>query len=322
MKKFILIAAVAFSIIGCGDKKNQDGNLENSELSGTITVDGSSTVYPVTEAIAEEFRTVQPRVNVTIGVSGTGGGFKKFGRGEINIANASRAIKAEEEAVASKNNINFVALKVAHDGLAVLKNPENDWLTNITPEELKMIWEPAAQDKIKKWNQIRPEWPNEEIRLYGPGVASGTFDYFTEAIVGESGSSRGDYTASEDDNVLVQGISGDKYALGFFGLAYYEENKDKLELVGITQGEEAITPTAETVSNGTYPLARPLFIYVNSTSLKNPEVVQFVEFYLDEVGSLAEDVGYISLSQEEYITQKEKFQDFLQSNTEESTTAK
>lgn len=321
MKKTLLIAALAFSIIGCGDKKNQDENGENKELSGTITVDGSSTVYPVTEAVAEEFRNTQPRVNVTIGVSGTGGGFQKFGRGEINIANASRSIKAEEKAVATENNVDLVELKVASDGIAVVKNPENDWLESITPEELKMIWEPAAQENIKRWNQIRPEWPNEEIRLYGPGVASGTFDYFTEAIVGKSGSSRGDYTASEDDNVLVQGIAGDKYALGFFGLAYYEENKDKLELVGITSGEETILPTAETVSDGTYPLARPLYIYVNSTSLENPEVVEFVRFYLNEVDELANDVGYISLPQEEYEAQIEKFNSFIDANTTGETAA-
>jgi len=301
-------------VVAC--KNEKESKTENfSELSGTIKVDGSSTVFPVTEAVAEEFRAVQPKVKVTIGVSGTGGGFKKFSRGETNLSNASRPIKDKEKAACAENNINYLELEVAYDGLAVLVNPENDWVDNFTVEELKKIWEPAAQGKIMKWNQIRPEWPNEEIHLFGPGVASGTYDYFTEAIVGKSGSSRGDFTASEDDHVLVQGIAGDKYSLGFFGLAYYAENKDKLTLIGVNNGEEVVKPTLETVSNGTYrPLSRPLFIYVNSTSVKSREVVEFVNFYLENAGELSKDVGYIPLPAENYTKQTENFKTFVESN--------
>lgn len=306
---------LAITVIACGEKKEKNPAVEGKTLTGTIKVDGSSTVFPITEAVAEEFRIAAPDVKVTIGVSGTGGGFKKFSRGETNLSNASRPIKDKEKAACAENNINYLELEVAYDGLAVLVNPENDWVDNFTVEELKKIWEPAAQGVIMKWNQIRPEWPNEEIHLFGPGVASGTYDYFTEAIVGKSGSSRGDFTASEDDHVLVQGIAGDKYALGFFGLAYYAENKDKLTLIGVNNGEEVVKPTLETVSNGTYrPLSRPLFIYVNSTSVQSPEVIEFVNFYIDNAGELSEDVGYISLPSENYKTQKENFKTFVESN--------
>ena len=312
----ITIIAIALTLGACGDKNENNKSVENktSELSGTIKVDGSSTVFPVTEAVAEEFRTEQPKVKVTIGVSGTGG-FKKFSRGETHISDASRPIKDKEKAACAENNINYIELEVAYDGLAVLVNPENDWVTSFDIETLKKIWEPAAQGKIMKWNQINPEWPDEEIHLYGPGVASGTYDYFTKAIVGKSGSSRGDYTASEDDHVLVQGIAGDKYSLGFFGLAYYSENADKLTLIGVHNGTEVIKPTLETVSNGTYkPLSRPLFIYVNSTSVSSPEVVEFVNFYLDNASYLSKDVGYIPLPKEEYKKQKENFKTFVESN--------
>lgn len=318
MKKVLFIALAAFIMLACGNNKGQ-----NEEESGTITVDGSSTVYPITEAVAEEFRAERPKVNVTIGVSGTGGGFQKFTRGETDISDASREIKAKEAALAKENNINYVELEVAYDGLAVVINPENDWAKSFTVEELKKIWEPAAQGEIMKWNQINPEWPNEEIHLFGPGVASGTFDYFTEAIVGEGGASRGDFTASEDDNVLVQGVAGDKYGLGFFGLAYYEANSDKLELAAVDGGNGPITPSAETVNNGTYsPLSRPLFIYVSSTAIQDPTVVEFVEFYLDEAGSLAKDVGYFPLTEEEYAEQKEKFENFVKENQKEKKETK
>jgi phosphate transport system substrate-binding protein len=318
MKKIVLIVSLAFVALACGEKKEKVSKEEKSEnvlLEGTIKVDGSSTVFPITEAVAEEFRTAQPKVKVTIGVSGTGGGFKKFSRGETNLSNASRPIKDKEKAACAENNINYLELEVAYDGLAVLVNPENDWVDSFTVEELRKIWEPAAQGVIMKWNQIRPEWPNEEIHLFGPGVASGTYDYFTEAIVGKSGSSRGDFTASEDDHVLVQGIAGDKFSLGFFGLAYYAENKDKLTLIGVHNGEEVVKPTLETVSNGTYsPLSRPLFVYVNSTSVKFPEVVEFVNFYLENSGELSTDVGYIPLPSELYTAQIEKFKTFVNNN--------
>ncbi len=316
MKKAIFIISLALVIGACGEKKTKESNSENTgTLSGTIKVDGSSTVFPITEAVAEEYRAIQPEVKVTIGVSGTGGGFKKFSRGETNISNASRPIKDKEKAACEENNITYLELEVAYDGLAVLVHPENDWVDSFTIKELKKIWEPAAQGKIMKWNQIRPEWPNEEIHLFGPGVASGTYDYFTEAIVGKSGSSRGDFTASEDDHVLVQGIAGDKFSLGFFGLAYYSENKDKLKLIGVHNGEEVVKPTLETVSNGTYrPLSRPLFIYVNSTSVASPEVVEFVNFYIENAGELSKDVGYIPLPSGNYIKQKESFKTFVESN--------
>lgn len=317
MKKIVLALSLALIVIACGNKENKKEvtNNETANLTGTIKVDGSSTVFPITEAVAEEFRAVQPKVKVTIGVSGTGGGFKKFSRGETNLSNASRPIKDKEKAACAENNINYLELEVAYDGLAVLVNPENDWVDYFTVEELQKIWEPAAQGVLMKWNQIRPEWPNKEIHLFGPGVASGTYDYFTEAIVGKSGSSRGDFTASEDDHVLVQGIAGDKYSLGFFGLAYYTENKDKLTLIGVHNGESVVKPTLETVSNGTYkPLSRPLFIYVNSTSVKSPQVVDFVKFYIDNAGELSKDVGYIPLPSENYKKQKKKFKTFVETN--------
>lgn len=309
MKKTIFIATIALLAYACGDSAKDTENK-------SITIDGSSTVYPLTEAVAEEFRNVQPKVQVTIGVSGTGGGFKKFCRNEINIANASRPIKDSEASVCGENGVDYLELKVAYDGLAVIVHPENDWVDHFTVEELKKIWEPAAQGEIMRWNQIRPEWPDEEMHLYGPGVASGTYDYFTEAVVGKSGSSRGDYTASEDDNVLVQGIEGDKYSLGFFGLAYYEENKEKLKLVGVDNGKGIIKPSLQTVSDGTYePLSRPLLIYLNSSSLNSHEVVEFVDFYLQEAGMLAKEIGYVPLPKEEYDQQIEKFNNFNSKDT-------
>jgi phosphate transport system substrate-binding protein len=309
MKIKLFYFASLILLAACGGNSNQT----SEKLSGTIKIDGSSTVYPVTEAVAEEFRVNQPDVQVTIGISGTGGGFKKFGRGETDLSDASRPIKQKEIEVCNENNISYVELTVAFDGLAVLINPENDWVDHLTVEELKLLWEPAAQGVIMKWNQIRPEWPNEEIHLYGPGVASGTYDYFTEAVVGESGSSRGDFTASEDDNVLVQGIAGDKYGLGFFGLAYYEENKDKLSLVAVDGGNGPVHPSIETVSNGTYsPLSRPLFIYVNSTAAKKTEVQEFISFYLKNAPVLSQEVGYVALPAEAYTKETEKFNAFIQ----------
>lgn len=303
-------------LISCGGGKEQGGNAENGNgeagsVSGEVKIDGSSTVYPITEAVAEEFRNVNKDVRVTIAVSGTGGGFKKFGRGETDINNASKAINEEQKKLASENNINYVDLMVAYDGLAVVVNPKNDWAKDITVAELKKIWEPAAQEKITRWNQIRPEWPNEPLRLYGPGVESGTFEYFTEVVVGKAKSSRGDFTASEDDNVLVQGVSGDKFALGFFGLAYVTENKDKLKLVTVG----GVSPSLETVRNKTYtPLSRPLYLYVSSAAVKKPAIKQFVDFYLENAEELSKEVGYIPLMPEEYNREKEKFKAFTSGN--------
>ncbi|MFO7656961.1 MAG: PstS family phosphate ABC transporter substrate-binding protein [Bacteroidales bacterium] len=308
MRNIIPLLLTIILISACGGNKSS----KKEGLSGDIKIDGSSTVYPVTEAVAEEFRAVHPRVNITIGISGTGGGFKKFGRGETDISDASRPIKQSEIDLCNENNIHYTEISVAYDGLTVLVNPSNNWVDHFTVAELKKLWEPDAQGKITRWNQIRAEWPDEEIRLYGPGVASGTYDYFTEAIVGTAGSSRGDFTASEDDNVLVQGIAGDKLGLGFFGLAYYEENKDKLKVIPVDGGNGPIYPTLETVSNGSYfPLSRPLFIYVNSIAGKRAEVQEFIRFYLENVPELSKEVGYIPMESNTYNAEKEKFEKFI-----------
>ncbi len=313
IKILSLALIISFLIASCGSKNNaENGTIDTSaKLTGEIKIDGSSTVYPITEAVAEEFRVDQPDVKVTVGVSGTGGGFKKFGRGEIDINDASRLIKEAESAICAESNIKFVDLKIAYDGLLIIVNKENSWVDHFTVEELKKIWEPEAQGKITRWNQIRSTWPAEEFHLYGPGVASGTYDYFTEAIVGKSGSSRGDYTASEDDNVLVQGIAGDKNGIAFFGLAYYEENKEQLKLVGVDNGKGPVVPSIETVKNGTYaPLARPIYIYVSDVAAKRAEVTNFVNFYLTNAPTLVPDVGYISLTDDEYKSEIEKFKTF------------
>ena len=272
-----------------------------------VKADGSSTVYPITEAVAEEFRDENTaRIRTTIGVSGTGGGFKKFCTGETDIQNASRPIKKSEVAACAKNGVEYVELPVAYDGLAVVVNLSNDWVDHFTVEELKKIWEPAAQGKLTRWSQVREGWPDKEIRLFGPGVDSGTFDYFTEAIVGESGASRGDFTASEDDNVLVQGISTDRLAMGFFGFAYYDYNRDSLKLVPIEDGNDSngsgpILAEYDNILNGTYqPLSRPLFIYVAKESLKRPEVKQFAGYYLSKAAELSREVGYVSLPERAY----------------------
>ncbi|GAB7388609.1 PstS family phosphate ABC transporter substrate-binding protein [Bacillaceae bacterium] len=271
-----------------------------AQLSGDVKIDGSSTVYPITEAVAEEFMAVHPDVNVTVNVSGTGGGFKKWVSGETDINDASRPIKEEEAAQAKENGIEPVEIPVAYDGITVVVNPQNDWVDHLTVEELKKIWEPNS--KVKKWSDIRPDWPNEEIKLYGPGTESGTFAYFTEAINGEEGASRTDYQASEDDNTLVTGVSGDKYALGYFGYAYYVENKDKLKAVPIDGGKGPVEPTEQTINDGSYsPLSRPVFIYVSSKALaEKPQVKAFVEFYLKEGKELVPEIGYIKLPEEKY----------------------
>jgi len=308
--KFFAITGLVALLGACGSKNSNEST--SNELSGEIKIDGSSTVYPITEAVAEEFRSVQPKVKVTVGISGTGGGFKKFSRGETDISDASRVIKDSEKEVCAQNNISYVDLTVAYDGMAVVVNKENTWVDYFTVDELKKMWEPAAQGKVTKWSQIREGWPDEEFKLFGPGVASGTYDYFTEAIIGESGSSRGDYTASEDDNVLVLGIAGDKDAVGFFGLAYFEENMDKLKLVGVDNGNGPVIPEMETVKDGTYtPLSRPIFIYINSLAAKRPEIQEFVNFYLENAPKLVPDIGYVPLPDEQYVEERKSFADFL-----------
>jgi phosphate transport system substrate-binding protein len=279
-----------------------------------IKIDGSSTVFPITEAVAEEFQKINRDAKVTVGISGTGGGFKKFCGAEIDISDASRPIKASEVDQCAKNKVQYIELPIAYDGIAVLVNPKNNWVDHLTVKELKKIWEPEAQGKIKKWNQIRPTWPDKEIHLFGPGVDSGTFDYFTEAIVGKTGASRGDYTASEDDNVLVQGIATDPLALGFFGVSYYDTNKDRLKLVPIddendANGKGPILPDYDNVVKGTYqPLARPIFIYVSKTSAEKPEIRQFVDFYLKNGAALSKEVGYIALPENAYPLAQKRFE--------------
>ena len=276
-------------------------------LQGDVILDGSSTVFPISEAMAEEFQRAHSNVRVTVGTSGTGGGFKKFCAGETAISNASRPIEADEKELCQKGNVEFVELPVGFDALTVVVNPKNTWAKCLTTVELKTMWEPAAQGKINNWNQVRRDFPNEPLALFGPGTDSGTFDYFTEAISGEEGASRGDFTASEDDNVLVQGVVGNPNALGYFGLAYYEANRDRLERVAIDDGNAAngqgcVQPSAETVLNGTYqPLARPMFIYVNAKKLDRPEIKAFTDFYLNPQNKkLVSEAGYIPMSDPVY----------------------
>lgn len=268
-----------------------------------IQVDGSSTVYPITEAVAEEFQKANKGVNVTVGVSGTGGGFKKFCRGEIDISDASRPIKDKEIKACKEAGIKYIELPVAYDALTVVINPKNEWVKEMTVDELKTMWEPAAQGKVTKWSQVNAKWPDAPIALYGPGADSGTFDYFTEEVVGKSKASRGDFTASEDDNVLVQGVAQDKNALGYFGFAYYVENQNRLKAVPVVNPKtgKAVLPSLENVENGTYaPLSRPIFIYVSEKSLKKPEVKNFVNYYLQHAAKLSKEVGYVPLPKKEY----------------------
>lgn len=319
----LVIVSLAFvGTPGCGKKQASSngidafkpdlGTIKPAEIpeGSVVQVDGSSTVYPVTEAVAEEFQTaVNGRAKVTVGVSGTGGGFKKFCRGEIDISDASRPITAEEMKLAKENGVEYIELPVCFDALTVAVHPDNDWADSITVAELKKMWEPEAEGKVVKWSDVREGWPDEKLVLYGPGTDSGTFDYFTEAIVGKSKASRRDFTPSEDDNVLVQGISGDKYALGYFGYAYYEPNKDKMKALAIQKDDKPpVKPSLSTVLDGTYdPLSRPLFIYVNSKSAEKPEVNAFVEFYLNNAKALSQEVGYVPLPDKAYEMAKQRF---------------
>jgi phosphate transport system substrate-binding protein len=307
------VCALLAATIACGGGGGGSEEASSGLPSQVIAIDGSSTVFPVTEAMAEQFQANNPGTRITVGISGTGGGFQKFCRGETDISDASRPIRPTEREACLKGGVEYIELPVAYDGLAVVVHPKNTWASSMTVEELKRLWEPAAQGKITRWNQIRQGWPDQEIRLFGAGVDSGTFDYFTEAIVGTATQSRGDYTSSEDDNVIVQGVSRDEYALGYFGYAYYEENRDRLKLVAIDDGDDTngkgpILPSPETVRDGTYhPLSRPIFIYPRLASLDRPEVTALVEFYLGEGVPLVRDVGYVPLTDDEYDLVRERF---------------
>ena len=268
-------------------------------LSGEIVIDGSSTVYPVTVAAAEDFRKEHPQVQIPVGISGTGGGFKKFTAGETEVSDASRPIKDSERELAAQNGITFIELAVAYDGLSVLVNPDNDWASCLTTDQLHEIWKPDSE--ITSWNQVDPSYPNLDIVLYGPDADSGTFDYFTEEINGDTGIIRDDFFPAVDDNVLVQGIAGDRGALGYFGYAYYVANTDKLKLVGVDGGSGCIEPNETTINDGSYsPLSRPLYIYVSIEALSRPEVKAFVEYYLANAADLAASVGYVGLPQPLY----------------------
>jgi len=302
MKNIFIILSLGLILSSCGDKKN---NAE--QLTGSIAIDGSGTVFPISEAVAEEFLKVEPRVKVTVGESGTGGGFKKFATGVIDICDASREIKDSEIALCKENGIEYVQLTVTLDGISIVVNKDNTWAKTMTTEELKKLWEPNSA--INKWSDLRAEWPNEEIHLYGPNTSHGTYDFFTEVIMGESGASRTDYNAVSDYNVAVQGIEKDKYALGYFGLSYYEENKDKLGVVAIDNGNGAVSPSIETVANNEYaPLSRSLYIFVNKKSALRPEVQKFVNFYLENAPELSKEVGYVPMPQSGYVKQKTVFE--------------
>lgn len=304
--------------LGCSDRRqeatNAPGEGEGKSAAaaaapGAVTIDGSSTVFPISEAVAEEFQKGN-KARVTIGVSGTGGGFKKFCHGEVAVTGASRPIKSVEVELCKEANIEYIELPVAYDGIAVVTHKDSGFMDPIKVEELKKIWEPEAQGKVKRWNQIRSDWPDQEILLFGPGVDSGTYDYFTQAIVGTEHSSRGDFTSSEDDNVLVQGVATAPGSLGFFGFAYYEENKDKLHLIGVDAGKGPIKPSQQTVADGSYnPLSRPIFIYVSKKAAGRPEVTDFVNFYLSEGKALVKETGYIPLPDKAYELASKRFKE-------------
>ena len=297
------LSALAFTAAACGGGGTQT---PGAAAPATVTLDGSSTVFPISEAVAEEFQKAHTSVRVTVGISGTGGGFQKFCRAETDISNASRPITKKEIEACTAAGVSFIELPVAYDGLAVVVNPKATWIDHVTTAELKTIWAPEAQDKVKRWSDVRKGWPDRELHLFGAGVDSGTYDYFTQAINGKEGASRGDFTSSEDDNVLVQGISSDETALGFMPYAYYAENRAQLKLVAVDDGVAdngagPVLPSVDTVKGGSYqPLSRPVFIYVSLKALDRPEVKQFVDFYVAQGGALAEEVGYVPLGDRGY----------------------
>ncbi|MGY8881127.1 MAG: PstS family phosphate ABC transporter substrate-binding protein [Dehalococcoidia bacterium] len=299
-KALIVTSLLIVGIIAaCGGGEGGSG-AESSE----ILIDGSSTVFPISQAVAEEFRVDRPEVQIPVGISGTGGGFKRFVEGEIDIADASRPIKDSESAQAAANGVEFTEFTIAYDGLSIVINKSNDFATCLTVAELKQIWEPGSS--VDNWNEVRSEFPDKPLRLYGPDTDSGTFDYFTAAINDKEDASRADYTASSDDNVLVQGVSGDQGAMGYFGFAYYTENSEILNVVSVDGGDGCVAPSVSTINDGSYsPLSREMFIYVNNASLERTEVRDFIEFYMNNAAELAEEVGYVGLSEADYQLQLE-----------------
>lgn len=300
-------ACIAASVIfGCGQSapdQASGGGGGNAKLSGAISMDGSSTVFPISQALAEMFMDENSGVKVTVNLSGTGAGFKKLIANEIDIAGASRPVESEEFEKLKGNKIEFVEVPVAFDGLTVVVNPKNTWVDHLTTAELKKIWE--AGSTVKTWKDIRPTWPDQAIKLFGPGTDSGTFDYFTEAICGKKGNSRADYTASEDDNQLVQGVAGEEYGLGYFGFAYYEQSMDKLKVVPVDGGGGPITPSKEAIMDGTYqPLSRPLFLYVKKAAIDRPEVSALLDFFFADPAKVIEAAKYIPFNPGEYDTVK------------------
>lgn len=304
-------ALVALLALGCGGAADAP---DGEELSGTVQVDGSSTVYPITEAIAEEFQREHPDTRVTVGVSGTGGGFQRFCSGEIDISDASREIKPSEAEACEANGVSYEEIRIAWDGIAIVVHPSNDFVQCLTVDELKRIWEPGST--VENWSQVRDGFPDLEMELYGPGTDSGTFDYFTEVVVGEEDASRPDYTGSEDDNVLVRGVTGDEGSLGYFGFAYYEENHDRLKVLGVDPGDGCVEPTVETIETGEYePLSRPLYLYVSDRGLAKPQVEAFVEFALENGAELVRSVGYVPLSAEQYAEELENVRGLAEAAT-------
>ena len=304
-----ILVTILWGLVACGsdqEEQTADALLVLSELTGTIEVDGSSTVYPISEAVAEEFNKLYPKVRVNVGVSGTGGGFKRFTVGETDISGASRLIRnPKETSKAEANGVTYDELRLGTDGLSVLVNLDNDFVDCLTVEELNAIWMPEST--INNWSQVRTGFPDQKMRLYGPDSDSGTFDYFTEEVNDEVQASRSDYTASADDNVLVQGIAGDKGSLGYFGYAYYQENKDKLKLLAVDSGSGCVQPNLQTIPSGEYsPLSRPLFIYVNEKSYQRPEVKTFVDFYMDKGPDLTNEVGYVASQDAVYADNRDR----------------
>ncbi|MGH3920097.1 MAG: PstS family phosphate ABC transporter substrate-binding protein [Pseudonocardiaceae bacterium] len=304
MRRGARLAAVGVTLTGalllaaCGGQ--QTGSSGSSQASGQVRADGSSTVAPLTSAAAELFRSENSNVNTTVATSGTGGGFEQFCSGNTDISNASRAIKDEEKTRCQSAGIEFTELVVANDALTVVANPDNNWANCLTVEQLKTMWSPESEGKVTNWNQVDPSFPDVPLALFGPGTDSGTFDYFTDEINGEEGASRTDYSASEDDNVLVQGVEGARGATAYFGYTYFEENQGKLKAVQVDGGQGCVLPSAETVQNGTYvPLARPLFIYVNKESFKRPEVAEFVKFFARQIDQIAEAAQFVQLNEEQ-----------------------